>query len=63
MIEYMIMFAIGMVSGGLIVWWFTGRNVRMYRVLWENEKAGNVLMLRRVAVLEDERMDLDEGDD
>lgn len=55
MIEYLIMFAVGMVAGGLIAWWFTHRNIQMYKELWENEKVGNFSMMRRITALEKER--------
>jgi hypothetical protein len=65
MIWYLVAFVAGMVVGGGLIAIFAWKNVRMYRVLWKNEKAGNVVMSRRLAAIEDERMalDEDEGDD
>ena len=60
-IWYVLVAAGGMVVGGLIMFLFAWRNVRMYRMLWENERNGNYIMTKRLVALEDERMDL-EGD-
>jgi len=48
-------FVVGVVAGGLFMW----RKVRMFRLLWENEKAGNYLMVRRLSALEDERIGIE----
>jgi len=56
-IEYLVLFGGGVLTGVLMVGWFAWKNVRMYRLLWENEKAGYVLLTRRAMALEEERMD------
>jgi hypothetical protein len=45
-------FVVGVVAAGLFMW----RKVRMFRLLWENERAGNFLMVRRLSALEAERL-------
>jgi len=62
LVWYLVAFASGMAVGALIAVLFMWKNVRMYRILWENEKNGNFLMVKRLVALEEERMDL-EGDD
>ena len=59
MVEYCIMFAFGLVAGGLSVLYLMWKRVRMYRLLWENEKNGNFLMVKKMIAIEENRNDDD----
>ena len=41
--------------GGVVVGFFAWIKIRMFRVLWENERNGNYLMTQRLSRLESER--------
>jgi|GEM_PF-4777175 len=53
------LFAGGMLVGTLISWLSMRKKVRMFQILWENEKNGNFLMTKRITTLECERMDIE----
>lgn len=48
----------GVIAGAIGCWLRIGSNVQMFRLLWENEKAGNFAMTQRLTKLEEEREDL-----
>ena len=59
MVEHCIMFSFGLVAGGLSVLYLMWKRVRMYRLLWENEKNSNFLMVKKMIAIEENRNDDD----
>jgi len=61
MFWYVVVGFAGMIWGAFLASLVIWRQVTQYRLLWENEKNGNLLMLRRLMALEEERMGFAEG--
>ena len=57
MIEYFAIFGAGIFCGAIAVLFLTWKTVRMYKLLWQNEKNGNFLITKKMIALEEKRLD------
>jgi len=58
-----ILVGVGIVIGVGLVISFHLKALRGYKLLWENERNGNYVMMRRLTTLEQERVGLNEVED